>query len=273
MDLRMLRNYEEWLKKSPAQVIDAVKSIKSGWAAVFPDRLPIWAHRVRNYFNREPRFLMRLSESWSQSQLAFVYKRPRNRSNESTMQKFKRVMALTDYVYRDEVNTNWFQMSPGGAIYHFKEISNETREGLAQELMGQSLTPIFKLVSPDDTGGSMETIIINRGVGIKYVKVPGIVSPVPVGIKDAEVIGDVNVPMPMEITKSILDIERYQGSYNYAETVDLGNADHDRLDVTPHKDTARYKTYVNPPDRFAPLNSRQFLKVAKGETIPLAEQI
>jgi hypothetical protein len=270
MDLRMLKNYEEWLKRSPAQVIDAVKNIKGGWAAVFPDRLPVWAHRVRNFFNREPRFLMRLSDSWSQSWLVLVYKKPRDRSNESTVQKFKRIMALTDYVYRDEVSTNWFQMSPGGAIYHFKEIGNETKEGIYQELLGQSLTPIFKLVSPDDTGGSMETIIINRGGGIEYASF-GILPAIPVGIKDGEVIGDVNVPMP--VVKSILEEERYQGSYNYAETVDLGNADHDRLDVTPHKDTGRYKTYVNPTDRFAPLKSRQFPKDVKGETRPLAEQI
>lgn len=266
MDLRMLKNYEEWLEKSPAQVIDAVKNIKGGWAAVFPDRLPIWAHRVRNYFNREPRFLMRLSESWSRNWLTYVYKKPVERSNEGRIAKFKRENALTDYVYRDEENINWFQMSPGGTIYHFKEIGNETLEGIHQEWMGQGGTPIFKLVSPDGTGGSMETIIDNP-LRVTSRVVQAIVPKASRGF----VIGDVNVPMP--VSKSILDKERYQGSYNYAETVDLGNADHDRLDVKPHKDTGRYKTYVNPLDRFAPLKSRQFPKDVKGETIPLAEQI
>lgn len=270
MDLKMLRDYNEWLKRSPEQILDAVRTYRNGWAevfnsAAFPKGIPIWAHRVRNYFNREPRSLIRLSESESATLVKATYKIPsytRDRQ-ESVIEKVKRIWALTDFVYKDENNTTWFQMSPGGAIYHFKEIGNETLEGLHQEWLGQSVTPIFKLVSPDSTGGSMETIIDNP------LRAGTVVQALLPKASRGLVIANVNTLIPVPI----IEEPRYQGSYNYAETVDLGNAEHDRLDVQPHKNTTRYKTYENPTSRFVPLKFREFPKYAKGENIPLAEQI
>lgn len=271
MDIKMLQDYKEWLTRSPEDILAAVVR-HGGWGAVFTSakfgakRLPVWAHRVRNYFNREPRFLMRLSADWSYNWLTYVYKKPVERSGEGTIAKFKRENALTDYVYRDEENTNWFQMSPGGAIYHFKEIGNETLEGIHQEWMGQGGTPIFKLVSPDGTGGSMETIIDNP------LRVGRRVQALMPKASRGFVIGDVNVPMP--VARPIVKIERYQGSYNYAETVDLGNEDHDRLDVQPHtnKEYAKYGGYENPEDRFSKLKFRRFPERDRKGNL-LAEQV
>lgn len=270
MDIKMLRDYNEWLKRSPEEILDAVRQNRDGWAAVFnsaafPKGLPVWAHRVRNYFNREPLSLIRLSESESTNLVKAVYKIPSyTRVRQETLtEKVKRLWALTDHVYKDENYTTWFQMSPAGSIYHFKEIGNETLEGLHQEWLGQSVTPIFKLVSPDGTGGSMETIIDNP------LRAGTVVQALLPKASRGFVIGNLSALIPVPIIKE----PRYQGSYNYAETVDLGNADHDRLDVQPHKNTTRYKTYVNPTNRFAPLKLRKFPVYAIPEIIPLAEQI
>lgn len=276
MDLKMLQDYKEWLKRSPEDIINAVKGLNtgkeiSGWAvvfnsSVFPKGIPVWAHRVRNFLNREPRFLSRLHNNEGSIFLNAVYKvKPRQ---ENTTEKVLRIFALTNHVYKDESNTVWFQMSPGGAIYHFREVGNATFAAGVQEWMGQGGTPIFKLIAPDGTGGSSETIVKNE------LRVSRTVSAMLPKASRGAVIGDLNVPMPVH--HIIQDDLEYQGSYNYADTVDLGNAFHEKFDVQPHKDKGRYKTYVNPDGRdgrHVPLKFRQFPDIVKGESIPLAEQI
>ena len=74
--------------------------------------------------------------------------------------------------------------------------------------MRQDDTPVFKLISPDDNGGSNEVIIFNAE------------------IKDgpynnrSKVIGDVNKPI---IVKAAIETDPIlQGSYNYSETTTHG---------------------------------------------------
>jgi hypothetical protein len=62
MNLEQLRDYNNWVGKSPKEVLDAVRKVEGGWVTVFPDKLPLWAHRVRNFFNREPKSLLRLDD-------------------------------------------------------------------------------------------------------------------------------------------------------------------------------------------------------------------
>jgi hypothetical protein len=59
MELKDLRNYGEWIGKSPFEIRSAVSQY-NGWTTVFASGLPRWAHRLRNYFNESPRELLRL---------------------------------------------------------------------------------------------------------------------------------------------------------------------------------------------------------------------
>ena len=59
MDVITLRDYGYWRSKSAEEILAAVKNVPGGWAGVFPDGVPLWAHRVRNFFNHEPISLMR----------------------------------------------------------------------------------------------------------------------------------------------------------------------------------------------------------------------
>ena len=121
----MLQNYDNWIGKSPAEILKAVKETPGGWAkvfdkAAFPKGLPEWAHRVRNYFNREPHFLTRLGYERSQFLLGKAQKEMVNWEQWDMKEKVIRPMTLSGEVYQDEYGQVWFQMSAGGTIYHFK---------------------------------------------------------------------------------------------------------------------------------------------------------
>ncbi len=285
MDLDKLRNYDEWIGKTPQQIIDAVKLV-GGWAVVFsatafPAGLPLWAHRVRNYFNVEPRsltrydadfrneFLARIDRGldalehakkikWLKKHplfgsLAEVKKMPEpppgTPDTPGGWDRVAEIKALSGDVYKDEsTNMIWYQMDAGGAIYHFGSdpgITAPLEAFYHSKIVGQALVPIFKLVSPDGTGGSCETIINNKFD--QQLTVPGFGS-----IKTGRFkIGMVSKSEPVDVNKDY----HHQGSYNYAETIEMGLATHEKYDVHPHK---KDKTYWNPLDRFLPLASRRF---------------
>lgn len=268
MNLKELQNYRNWVGKSPQEILDAVKH-NHGWSnifysPVFPKGLPIWAHRIRNYFNREPIVIMRLDEKQSMEIVRSVLQTV-NPEDEGWFDKKKRWFSLSGDVYWDGgSNKYWLQMDAGATIYHFKTVTNQTMEGLDQSLTGQSKTPIFKLIASDGSGGSCETIIINP-LRLKSSWVGSTAS-------GGDVIGEVGLPVP--VSHLVLKNYQYQGSYNYAETTKRGFKAHSDFDIEPHENP-KYKMYENPPDRFAPLSSRRFPKYAKGEEgkTPLAEQI
>ena len=74
--------------------------------------------------------------------------------------------ALSGDVYLDNLNRPWFQMAAGSTIYHWGDHPDSpTSEAAYQDIiMGQDDTPVFKLISPDDTGGSNEVIIFNAEI-------------------------------------------------------------------------------------------------------------
>src|SRR5262249_2783100 len=116
MNLEQLKDYNNWVGKSPKVILDAVRQIQGGWATVFPNKLPVWAHRIRNFFNREPKSLLRLDESHAQSHLRSIYAHLPDGGLAATIaQKY----ALTDDVYKDAQNWVWYQMNEGGTIYHW----------------------------------------------------------------------------------------------------------------------------------------------------------
>ena len=112
----------------------------------------------------------------------------------------------------------------------------------------QDGTPAFKLVNPDPgVGGSNEVIIRNAG---------------------QSVVGAVS--QKIDIRPLVVRDPVYQGSYNYAETAQVGLGAHGRLDVKPH--SGGWDFYVNPSDHFSALNTRIFpFNDVNGD--PLSNQI
>jgi hypothetical protein len=128
-------------------------------------------------------------------------------------------------VYQDETKRLWYQMSAGATIYHYGSTPGKYTQALeaalVEKVKGQNDTPVFKMISPDGTGGSHEVIIKNRG-------------------------SDTLVPAGASIILERL-IEQhaiYRGSYNYADAMVVGFAAHDIRDVKPHVASATF--YVNP---------------------------
>lgn len=152
--------------------------------------------------------------------------------------------ALSGDVYLDNLQRVWYQMSAGSTIYHWGDHPDSpTAEAVYWDtVMGQNDAEVFKLISPDDNGGSHEVIIYNAEV------------------KDgpynnrSERIGKVNVPI--DVTAAIITDPILQGSYNYSETTTEGLSEHERRDVKPHVHSTYF--YVNPANSFSDLASRRF---------------
>lgn len=241
MSLReQLGEYTYWQTKSPGEILAEVKKV-GGWTSVFLGELPKWAHRVRNFFNQEPKQLNYYIFKGMDSDLYHVV----------MLQigfDYKRDLALSGHTYLDERKRIWLQMSPGSTVYHFKHNLPMGVQAAIMTTRGQSGTPVFKLISPDGTNGSCETIIRNppKNSSIALQAIAGVA----VGGT-----GDSTIKTSIVINR-IVTLPEYQGSYNYGETTVVGSPDHTRFDVTPHeKDPDGYK---NPSNRFSDLYSRKF---------------
>ncbi len=245
LKIEELREYKNWVGKSPVDIREAVIRA-GGWTKVFPPRnlkgnafkftvdvLPAWASRVRNYFNDEPAFLRLLS------------------SREALIRMVKTTggvgsIALSGDVYVDEHGRSWFEMSTAGVVYHTPgEVTN--RKILDYFTSPQALVPVFKLISPDGTGGSMEVCVKNPQV--HELKLPG-GTKVRVGSKT---IGKTGESVPVRGRLELDEVLR--GSYNYAETVVSGFNAHTLMDVNPHSTKPGF--YIN-PRLFSPLSGRRF---------------
>jgi hypothetical protein len=257
---RELARYEYWEDKSPAQIISDVISV-GGWKSVFPAGVNQWAHRFRNYFNEEPITLTRLKQREARNYFLQVFGiviingRQKDFGTFALKDNFALSEALSGDVYRDQNNRIWFQMSPGGTIYHWGgPVEREIREAAYQSyIAGQALTPVFKLISLDETGGSQETIIKNPFN--EEVKNIPVAKKLKVGRSN---IGKVGRP---ELVPHLIEMKpEYEGSYNYSETIDSGINAHQKRDVhTHHKDPV----YWNPQGRLIPLAERRFPKLSE----------
>ena len=149
-------------------------------------------------------------------------------------------------------------------------VSSDRFEAFYQsKLRGQAITPTFKLVSPDGTGGSMETIIRNPQNQKFPLDVP-VFRNVKIGRK---AIGDVNRSEPVKH----LNVGNYEhkGSYNYSEAVDAGYAAHVKRDVQPHTRSERWwkgEVYLEPANPFSALSVRLF-PVVDQKRRRIAEQL
>jgi hypothetical protein len=240
MSPEKLRDYRNWYDLNAAQVLKAVQDIKGGWATVFNKGIPCWASRLRNFFNVTPDCLMRFD--W-QRERAIYDKRLINRG-------LKAWHALHGAVYKDKQNREWLQMSTVAGVYHYEGEVNK-RKVAGAYVRPQAMMPIFKLVSPDGTGGSRELILTN-----------------PKG----RLIGDgtvVDVLHWKHIRNRVVLHETYAGSYNYAETITLGFSAHEKADVETHREWLGF--YIN-PDPDSALEKRWFPE-RDGRGALLADQV
>lgn len=208
MKLSELQNYKCWIDKTPHEIFFAAKAY-GGWKCVFPQGrpFPVWASKVRNYFNTLPTTLTRLPEtnarhlldrpqflpflvrarndSWA-NRTYRDYRRkpwgydpppfkphprapakiPEHIMKMSEKEAIAQQTALSGDVYLDNLNRPWFQMAAGSTIYHWGDHPDSpTAEAIYQDvIMRQNDTPVFKLICPDDNGGSCEVIIHNAEI-------------------------------------------------------------------------------------------------------------
>ena len=121
----------------------------------------------------------------------------------------------------------------------------ETVKAASSFLKSQAVIPVFKLVSPDGTGGSMEVCIHNwqRPIEKSFLEYTlGTPKPDSIGKRK---IGRMNEWVNVR-TKVVIS-EKYRGSYNYSETVIVGFGEHKYRDITPHK--SHGGRYLNPNHR------------------------
>ena len=286
MTLDELQKYEFWKEKTAHEIFFAAK-VHGGWKNVFPATkpFPVWASKVRNYFNILPTRLTRLPEKnarhlldrtkflpflvrakndywanrtyqdydpkpWGRDPPPFKphprapAKIPDHIMKMSQKEAIAQQHALSGDVYLDNLNRPWFQMAAGSTIYHWGDHPDSpTAEAIYWDvIMRQDDTPVFKLISPDDNGGSNEVIIDNAE------------------IKDgpynnrSKAIGEVS--KPIIVKEAIKRDPILQGSYNYSETTTQGLAEHERRDVKPHVHNSFF--YVNPPIRSQRLANEGF---------------
>jgi hypothetical protein len=235
----------EWVDQNAQYILDSVKNA-GGWRKVFPKGPPKWLHKLRNYFNVEPKCLRLVDKHPTDHAMRLI----RSHGHiDGLISQF----ALTGDVYFDEEVETWYQMGPGGTIYHWG--GHPTFAPLdafhTQFFRGQEGIPVFKLICPDGTEGSKETIITNPKV--RRVFVGTSVFGMEYEMQGAAKIGATN--------KNVLVIDRVdtkmetQGSYNFAETSVVGLDCHEKYDVDTHK---KDPVYIDPPDRFEPLKDRFF---------------
>lgn len=245
LNAKELSDYSKWIKSNPVEIREAV--IKAGgWSKVFPmemevapsfpprlvakQEFPEWASRVRNFFNETP-LSLRLLRSKEALFRTYTIKGKRN-----TVLPGAHDFALSGDVYVDEAERVWFEMSTAGTVYHYPGKVDAGKK-VDAFLSSQATIPVFKLISPDGTGGSSEVCVHNPQVNKLYVPMLG--RTIAYGEKR---IGGEGVPTII-VTRAVTD-EVYRGSYNYAETVIKGLEEHEYRDVKPHRETKGF--YVNP---------------------------
>ena len=233
LSIAELQSYENWVGRSPLEIRGSVLHHR-GWAKVFPRSkpFPTWASRVRNYFNETPAQLMLLNIA----ERGKAKSRAKLGLGSLVDQGLFATLAFSGDVYKDDTGRYWFEMSTAGTIYHYKGRVSDAAWYKKWEafVSRQKSTPVFKLISPDRTGGSLELCVHNwqHHEGKSEIGPKG---------------KWVNIR-----TKVVIN-EIYRGSYNYSETGIVGFEEHQFRDVKPHLE--EYGFYVNPPAR---MSARRF---------------
>ena len=244
-----LRDPSEWVNKNAQFILDSVKQAE-GWNKVFQDPFPMWLHKLRNYFNVEPSTLRLLDKGNTAHWMTLIKKYGQLGGHTSGPR------TLSGHVYMDENYNIWYQMGPGASIFHWGDEPELMKlEAINTHFFrGQTGIPVFKLISPDGSKGSKETIVLNPMDIIEEVVDPTSTSVREVA-KGRPKIGEVGETVQIRVMEMHVTDMEHQGSYNFAETAVSGLDWHEKFDVNTHfKDPI----YIDPLDRFSPLKDRIF---------------
>ncbi len=243
-----LQDSVDWVGQNAENILKSVRKA-GGWAKVFPGCVPTWLHKLRNYFNVEPKTLRAVDKTvsahWMQDICSYG-------QIGGVITQF----ALSGDVYFDEEVEVWYQMGAGGSIYHWGD-----KPGIFGRFSGldafntqffrrQTGIPVFKLICPDGTDGSKETIITNPVLRVTQELGSQGLYDKKQRVSKIGAVNKVELVLDRVVTKM-----EHQGSYNFAETSVKGLDEHEKYDVDTHKKDA---VYIDPPDRFAPLSERIF---------------
>ena len=239
-----LRNYDYWVGKSARYIKDSVLCTVKGWETVFPrtGKFPAWASVVRNYFNETP------------TELASVGIRDATRLVQNlSWHTMYSVQGTLHYpvVFVDRADRHWFLMLPVGAAYHKGDGSPSGWEKFKGLFTTQN-NSIFKLVSPDGTGGSSELIVKNPDE-TRWLA----------GENRGDYMRNKRSAWT-SITNNIEFSSAIRGTYNYAETLVEGFNAHSFADVEPHtRSNGNYQF----PTNFSSLESRIFPRLARSANV------
>jgi hypothetical protein len=230
-----LQTYSYWIGKSADEIRRAVIA-HGGWTRVFPGRVPVWASRVRSYFNDIPNEL-KLLDLFKGGAAA------RRVNRFEIWEDFKAAKALSGDVYEDRSGRHWYEMHTAGTVYHYPGKVDWWKPRRAA-IAPQAHIPVFKLVSPDGSGGSCEVCIHNWQLQRESW------NPVTRG---KTTIGKPGKWVSIR-TKVVLD-PVYQASYNYSETVVMGFSAHELRDVKSHSEADGFYLSIRSE---TPLSMRRF---------------
>lgn len=242
--LDMLRDYRNWALQSPTVILRAV-IWHGGWTTVFPKGVKTWAHRVRNYFNLTPTKLRLLLTRTTIGSLGTWGGLAR--SHLAGGNGMGKAVGLSGDVYEDEFGRCWYEMHAGGIAYRYEGDSG--LQGVKASAQGQNHVPVFKLISPDNSGGSVEMCLHNRQV---YRSGNDALDPFALGTSGTSTIGNGEW---VSIQGRVVASSEYRGSYNYSETAVVGFSAHKLRDIVPHEVVP--DSYVNPP-LHSSMSSRRF---------------
>lgn len=286
-----LNSYSKWRETTPAEVLAAATAL-GGWTNVFPTEVPVWASKVRNYFNVLPSTLRRLEQQAAQAMLGAKHG-PRmtflaNCHQDQTFNRYKRgkptplgpapdpfkvhpacpakappeIVHMDDFiptrdalsgdVYLDDHGWLWYQMSPGATIYHW-----------GGKVRWKSGEAAYTQIVTGQKGVPIFKLIRMDGSGGSCELIllnygagnPG---------GGSEHLGKINAVE--DIYKRTYRDPIKQGSYNFSEATQVGFSEHDLRDVRTHRHAANF--YVNPPDMHSDLKLRKFpLKDKQGNLL------
>ena len=234
----------EWVDMNAKDILDSVRDA-GGWLKLFPKGIPNWLHKVRNYFNVEPKTLRLVDKNVTGHWMKDV------RAHGKISGIVSKYTLSGDVYFDDEVEV-WYQMGAGGTIYHWGGgVTWDVADAIHTQFgRTQKGVPIFKLICPDGTDGSKETIVSNP-----VIRKTQVVGPrgIETNLERSSKIGKTNqLVLVMNRLEKHMD---HQGSYNFAETSVVGLKKHEKYDVNTHKKDG---VYIDPPDRFEPLEDRIF---------------
>lgn len=240
-----IHKFETWVGRSADDVKREATQF-GGWSRIFPrtpSGFPNWASRIRNYFNAHPNKLRLLTDTEGDELIRQFEFRRRDMAKKFGAE-IPAVLALSQDVYEDDTGRYWFEMSTGGTGYHYPEYGEPGKlKAVKTAMRSQRIIPVFKLISPDGTGGSMEICIHNWQLPKNVF---------------GDTYGERKIGPKSEwvdVRTKIVINEKYRGSYNYSDTIITGFPDHEYRDVLPHRRQVGH--YIN-PDQWGPLSNRIF---------------